>query len=141
MTPEQLAKSDTEAAHQTALFCWASLHRFKYPELEWMHHIPNGGSRGGDARSAGIAGARLKAQGVKAGVADVFLPVRRGAYSGLYIEFKKPALRPKKPGTKGGCSDEQLAFRDFVTVQGFGWVVCYTWEDAVGVIERYLLHV
>src|SRR5574343_479576 len=109
MTPDQLAKSDTEAAHQTALFAWAAVamnHGFDIanawadglnpavqerkepaiPELKWLHHIPNGGSRGNDVRSQQIRGAQLKAQGVKSGVSDVFLPVKRGQFSGLYIE-------------------------------------------------------
>ena len=78
MTPGQLAKSDSEAAHQTALFAWAALQVKRWPELRWLHHIPNGGSRGDDAKSRAIRGGQLKAQGVRTGVSDVSLPVKRG---------------------------------------------------------------
>ena len=137
MTPESLARSDTEAAHQTALFCWAAMNLRLYPELKWMHHIPNGGSRGDSVKSRMIQGAQLKQQGVKAGVADIFFPVKRGEYSGLYIEMKKPAERPKRTG-RGGVSDEQQEFGDFVKSQGFGWCVCYDWQEASEVIKQYL---
>lgn len=136
MTPESFAKSDTEAGHQTALFCWAALMQNQYPELRWLHHVPNGGSRGA-GKDGAIAGARMKAQGVKPGVADVFLPVRRSVWSGLYIEMKKPSLRPKRDGA-GGVSKEQAEFGEFVKAQGFGWIVCYDWTEAREVIINYL---
>lgn len=138
MTPESLAKAGTEAAHQTALFAWAALNTTQWPELRWMHHIPNGGTRGSDARSAGIAGARLKAQGVRPGIPDIFLPVKRGQWSGLYIEMKKPSLRPKREGSTGGLTEEQREFRVFAEQQGFGWVVCYDWGAAASVVTQYL---
>ena len=167
MTPSQLAKSDTESAHQIALFAWASIAMnygfdianrvssegavaFKsdniegsvrepaIPELKWMHHIPNGGSRGNDLRSQQIRGAKLKAEGVRSGVSDIFLPVKRGQCSGLYIEMKKPSLKPKRLTSKGGCSDEQIEFGAFAQQQGFGFVVCYTWIEARDVIIAYL---
>jgi len=46
---------------------------------------------------------RIKAEGVKAGVPDIFLPVSVGIWSGLFVEMKR---------TKGGrLTDEQ---RDFL---------------------------
>ena len=138
MKPEDLAKSGTEAAHQTALFAWAALSVSRWPELRWLHHIANGGSRGDSVASRAIRGAQLKAQGVRPGVADVCLPVRRGKYSGLYIEMKKPSENPKREGSKGGVSDEQAEFGAFVKAQGFGWCVCYSWEEASAAIVQYL---
>ena len=161
MNPHQLAKSDSEAAHQTALFAWASvayLHGFtlanmwskgenvaveettkpKVPELKWLHHIPNGGSRGNDVRSQQIRGAQIKEQGVRSGVSDISLPVRRGKCSGLYIEMKRPAEKPKREGSKGGVSEEQREFGAFVQSQGFGFIVCYSWQEAKEIIEQYL---
>ena len=138
MTPGQLAKSDSEAAHQTALFAWAALQVKRWPELRWLHHIPNGGSRGDDAKSRAIRGGQMKAQGVRTGVSDISLPVKRGPYSGLYIEMKKPGKKPKREGSKGGVSDEQAEFGAFVQSQGFGWCVCYSWEEAARIIEQYM---
>lgn len=162
MTPAQLAK-DSESSQQMALFAWCAI-AMNYgfdiavaldngasfeaardhgsvcpvPELKWIHHIPNGGSRGNDVRSQQIRGARLKAEGVRSGVSDICLPVKRGNCSGLYIEMKKPSLKPKRPTSKGGCSDEQIEFGAFVQSQGFGFVVCYTWLEARDIIIAYL---
>lgn len=138
MTPEQLAKSDSEHAHQTALFAWCALSVGMYPELQWFHAIPNGGNRGDTEKSRSIEGGKMKAEGVKKGVADCFLPVKRGIWSGLYIEMKKPGLEPKTLKSKGGLSDEQMAFAEFVKTQGFGWIVCYSWIEAKEILEKYL---
>lgn len=76
-----------EDQEQAAFFTWL---RIRHPlAYEHAYHVPNGGSRGGgDRRSAQIEGARLKAQGVKAGVPDIWIPLRRGAFAGLVVEFK-----------------------------------------------------
>lgn len=129
MTPEQLAKSGTESGHQRALFCWAALNVGKYPELRWLHHIPNGGSRGDSAEARAIRGNAMKAEGVKTGVSDICLPVKRGQYSGLYIEMKKPGEKAKK---------EQLEFGEFVKSQGFGFCVCDHWEKARDILIEFL---
>lgn len=138
MTPEQLAKSGTESAHQIALFQWAALSVSRWPCLRWLHHIPNGGSRGDSGASRAIAGGRLKAEGVRSGVADVFLPVARCNKHGLYIEMKAPKFEPKRLESKGGLSDEQIEFGNFVMEQGYSFWVCYSWQQASTLIESYL---
>jgi len=139
MTPEQIAKSESEAAHQSALFAWVALNLSNWPDLWGLHHIPNGGARGDSPKSRMIQGAKLKAQGTKPGVADLFLPVARGSWHGLYIEMKEPGKRPKKSTSKGGLSDEQIEFRDFVLNRGYGYAVCYTWVEAKDVLINYLM--
>lgn len=164
MTPATLAKSGTEHGHQAALFAYvavAYLHGFDVadewskigpqafkksprasnpdgppavPALEWFHAIHNQGH--GDK----VRGANAKAEGVRKGVADTFLPVRRGAWSGLYIEMKKPSEKPVKATSKGGVSDDQAEFGAFVKSQGFGWIVCYSWEEAAEVLTQYLTY-
>ncbi len=165
MTPATLAKSGTEHAHQTALFAYAAvayLHGFDVadewsktgvipqttpysmyetptvPALEWFHAIPNGGSRGDDAKSRKIRGAQLKAEGVRQGVADCFLPWPSGEWHGLYIEMKKPTERPKSETAKGGVSDEQRSFGEYAKRVGYGWAVCYGWEHAVTTLRSYI---
>lgn len=162
MTPATLAKSGTEHAHQTALFAYAAvayLHGFdvadewsktgklpkrdpdappKVPALEWFHAIPNGGSRGDDDKSRKIRGAQLKAEGVRQGVADTFLPWPNGGWHGLYIEMKKPTERPKSETAKGGVSDEQRRFGEYAKRVGYGWAVCYGWEHAVTTLRSYI---
>ena len=116
---------DIEHQHQVALFYWAGLmiKMGKYPELVCMYAVPNGGLR--DKRVA----AKLKAEGVKAGVPDVALPVPRGGFHGMYVELKigKNTLKPN-----------QREWFAWLTKQGFYCVVCYGWEQAQREIECYL---
>lgn len=162
MTPDKLAKSGTEHGHQAALFAYcavAYLHGFDVadewcktgklpkrepdappavPALEWFHAIPNGGTRGDDEQSRKIRGGNLKAEGVRQGVADTFLPWPVGEWHGLYIEMKKPSLRPKSIEAKGGASDEQIAFGQYAQRAGYGWAVCYDWQQAVSYLRSYI---
>lgn len=50
----------TEAQEQMTLFSWAAMQSGKYPELNLLYHVPNGGSR--HKAEAG----RIRAQGYKA---------------------------------------------------------------------------
>ena len=134
VTPEQLAKSGSEDAHQMAVFCWAASVLSQYPQLEWMHSIPNGGFRNK------IEATKLVATGARAGVWDIFLPYPRIQHGdlfihGIYIEMKAPAQRNKKDG---GLSKEQIDFGDWAKHVGYATAVCYTWEEARDVIVNYL---
>lgn len=112
-----------ESDEQQALFQWARISQCVYPELKLLHSIPNGGKR--NAREA----ARLKKEGALAGVSDIFLPVSRCGYHGLYIELK----------VKGGkLSDNQRWWIEETTKQGYYSTVCFGWEDACKVIKVYL---
>lgn len=115
-----------ETEEQTALFQWAELQSVAQPELELMYHCPNGGSRNK------IEAARLKAQGVRAGVPDICLPVPRGGYHGLYIELKR---------TKGGrISDQQKNWMNALAAQGYAVALCRGFYDAQQTIIQYLTH-
>lgn len=130
MTPEQLARSGSEHAHQTALFAWANFQKVRLPELQHMFAIPNGGPRGDDERSRKIRGANLKAEGVKSGVPDIMLPVVRRGYCGLFIEMKKI----------GGTLDKAQKddWHPFLAQQGYCVTTCYGWEQATQALEWYL---
>lgn len=52
---------DDESGHQEALFSWAGYNMGRMPELEYMHHVPNGGKRD---RATAVT---LKRQGGKGG--------------------------------------------------------------------------
>lgn len=114
----------TESVEQQCLFRWAAYNRGRWPEMKLMYHIPNGGTR-----SKAEAG-RFRAEGVKAGVPDICLPVARGGYHGMYIEMKR---------RKGGrVSPEQAAWIDALIHEGYVAVVCRGWEEAAREIERYM---
>jgi hypothetical protein len=119
----KLHQANGEHHEQCALITWANLSIGRYPELKWLFSIPNGG-----ARSKAQAG-KLKAEGVKKGVFDLCLPVRRGIYTSLWIEMKYGTNRPTK---------EQLEFKEFVEGQGGFCVVCWSLDEAKRVIEDYL---
>lgn len=112
-----------EANEQEALFRWIAFVRGRFPEIDLLYHIPNGGSRNR------IEAANLKRQGVKAGVPDLCLPVARGGFHGLYIEMKYGKNKPSK-NQKQWLSDLQR--------QGYAVDVCYSWERAAEVITKYL---
>lgn len=159
MSPWKLAKSGTEHAHQTALMSWANMasrHGFNaandpdsylvkrhaekvygvanaIPELRWLFAIPNGGSRGGDKRSAMIIGAQMKAEGVKAGVSDMMLPVPKHNLCGLFIELKR-----EDGGS--GLSVLQREFGAFVQKQRYGFVQCLGWEAVADILMRWFSH-
>lgn len=114
----------TEAQEQMTLFSWAAMQSGKYPELNLLYHVPNGGSR--HKAEAG----RLRAEGVKAGVPDLCLPVARGQYHGLYIELKRQ---------RGGrISEEQVRWINGLLKQGYAAAVCKGWQEAANVITDYL---
>lgn len=134
VTPEQLAMSGSEDGLQAAVFCWAAMNVGKWPELKWLHAIPNGGQRH-------IAEAtKMVATGLRSGVLDIFLPLPiqthwAKQYAGLYIEMKTEKRRNQK---NGGLSDEQIEFIDYAERVGYYYKVCYSWEEARDVLIAYL---
>ena len=58
----------SEDTEQINVVSWANWNMNRYPELKWLHHVPNGGSR--NKQEA----VKLKQMGVKAGVSDLCLP-------------------------------------------------------------------
>lgn len=162
MTPKELAKSGSEHAHQRAFFAWVNMaarrgfqaacqydsysmtdQDWEYktgqpiaalPELELFHAIPNGGKRDK------ITASKLKAEGVKAGVLDTFLPVGKkfvgvfDMFNGLYIEFKKPEEKTHK---NGGLSDDQMKYKLAVERQAYKTGVAYSWKEAVEIVLEY----
>lgn len=112
-----------EAKEQEKLFRWSELMKGKYPELGMMYHIPNGGSRNR------IEAAHLKAQGVKAGVPDICLPVPRGGHHGLYLELKYGKNKP---------TAAQTIWLRNLEKHGYAVAICWGWEKAKDVIIAYL---
>ena len=115
--------SRTEADEQKAVIQWCVLMEGRWPELEYIYHVPNGGSR--NAKEA----ANLKAQGVKPGVPDLELPAARGRYTGLHIELKH--------GNNKVTADQDR-FLKALRKMGRCAVVCYEAEPAIQVISEYM---
>jgi hypothetical protein len=114
----------TEAEEQKLLINWSDVMSRRWPELRLLFHIPNGGSR--NAREA----KNLKEQGVKPGVPDLFLPVARHGYHGLFIELKRRK--------NGKLSDEQEKMLGNLREQGYCAWVCKGADSAIELITGYL---
>lgn len=113
-----------ESYHQEMIFRLAELNRSQYPELEYLHAVPNGGYR---HKATAVA---MQRQGVKRGVEDMQLAVPRGGYFGLFIELKRFRA--------GEVSDDQQRFLDFHSRQGYRALVCWGWRAAWAEITGYL---
>ena len=101
------------------------------PELKWVHAIPNGGSRGSTKREAQIVGGRMKAEGVKSGVSDLFVPIPRHGLFGLYIEMKRL-------DGGSGLSANQKEFGAFAQAQGYGFMQADGWIAAADAIQKWM---
>ena len=130
ITPEQLAKPGSEHSHQTALFCWANQNKHLYPCLEFMN-----GDSGGMPASSKVAASRMKAAGNKKGFPDIFLPFPTNQYHGLFIELKRPKSEKFK---KGVVDQDQKTYMMYLNQVGYLAVVCFGYEQAIVVIEKYL---
>lgn len=116
-------KKRSEATEQATLIQWCNLNKCVYPELGLIFHVPNGGQRNKtEAR-------RLKAEGVKAGVPDLFLPVARGKFHGLFIEMKYGNNK---------ATPKQREWIIELNNQGYYAVVCNGFEEAKVTIETYI---
>ncbi len=93
--------------------------------------IPNGGKR--DAREA----ARLKAQGVKAGVSDLFVSAMRGGYGGFYIELKAPFENGEEPKKLKG-TDDQRAWLIQMEAGGYATMIGNDLEAVFQAIDWYM---
>jgi hypothetical protein len=114
----------TEEQEQQRIIEWCNLNLKRYPALEWIFAIPNGGKRNKPEAF------RFKTAGVKRGVPDMCLPVPRGQYSSLFIELKR---------TKGGTlSHEQAIWIEALNSNGCRAVVCKGAQEAIAEIENYL---
>lgn len=113
----------SEHEQQVTVIAWARLKEYEHPELALLHAIPNAGKR-----SIRLA-AWMKAEGLKAGVPDLCLPVARGNYHGLYIEMKWGDNTP---------SDEQEWWLSALGEQGYLATVCWSAGEAIETIEQYL---
>lgn len=121
-----IAMSQNESMQQRALIKWASMQRIgieDYRVSDFLYAIPNAAKRGPRLAAA------LKAEGLKAGVHDLHLPVPRPNFAGLWVEMKYG---------KNKMTDEQLGWKCKMELVGHKCVTCYTWEDAKDAIINYL---
>ena len=105
----------SEDTEQMSVMDWARWNQNAHPELELLHHCPNGGSRN---KAEAV---KLKQMGVKAGIPDLCLPVPMGMYNGLYIE---------------NCASHSRYFSDELDAQNFyqNGNKCLSYSYAYGIL-------
>ena len=107
---------------QCALIQWCSIANTAYPHIDKIFAIPNGGQRH-------VATAvKLKKEGVKKGIPDLFLPVPRHGYHGLFVELKYGGNRPSPP---------QREFIEFAKNQHYATAVIYSVDQGIKTIQKY----
>lgn len=118
----------SEHKEQCAVIRWADYFPLAdgYHVGDFLFAIPNGGDRNS------VTAARLKQEGVRAGVPDLLLALPRGNKSGLFIEMK----RAEKG--KSTLSPQQKIWLGRLKTAGYAAAVCYGSVDAIGVILHYL---
>jgi hypothetical protein len=114
----------SEHQSQCAVISWWRLacNGYGLPEFA-LFAIPNGGARDP------VTGALLKAEGVRPGIPDLMLAVKRGDCGGLVIEMKKVGNQTKT------AQKEVLAYFNHA---GYACDVCWTAEAAIATIKHYL---
>lgn len=113
--------SDEEHRIQCSCVRWF---RYAYPAYGMLlYAVPNGGRRDS------VTGAKLKAEGVIAGVSDLNMDVANRFYHGLRIEMKTRT---------GKQRESQQEFQKAVEAAGYKYVVCRSVDEFVEVVKRYM---
>ena len=98
--------------------------RMQFPQFRsLLFAIPNGGQRNV------VTAARMKKEGVLAGVPDLFLSVPRGEWHGFYIEMK---------WGKNTASEAQEKFMLYAQKYGYKCQVVNSFDQFVREVEFYL---
>jgi len=113
----------SEHDEQCAFIQWVDLNLMKHPAYLLIHANANGGHRHKTVAS------KLKNEGVRAGVWDVYCLWPSGGYHGLMIEFKHG---------KNKLTDQQRVWRVRYSEAGYATTVCYDWQSAVDDLTEYL---
>ena len=114
----------SEDQEQEIVIQWKELMVNQYPDLKWLHHCPNGGSR------HPAEAQKLRRMGVVPGVSDLFLPVARNGYHGIWIEMKK------KHG--GKLSPSQKDWIEGMRKEGYKAERADGADEAIAMLEEYL---
>lgn len=109
----------SESKLQISMVKWF---RLAYPKRH-LFSIPNGGNR------SAITGAILKAEGARAGVADLFLMHGNSQFHGLWIEVKTD---------KGKQSPSQKEFEIDALNNGYDYKIVKSLDEFMDVVTIYL---
>jgi hypothetical protein len=123
----------SEHAEQTTIIHWARRWEALYPELRLLFAIPNGAALTWHADRRGRRyspqAAKLKAEGLRRGIPDLFLPVARQGFHGMFVELKVGRNKP---------TQAQAQVVDALAEQGYYAAVCWGAEEAIRELKAYL---
>jgi len=120
--PRTKRNAQPEAIEQAKVIAWARANERNYPFLWMLHSSLNG------VKLSKMQAGKAKASGMLSGVPDLFLPVPRGSFFGLYIEMKNAT---------GRIMPNQSRYLKAVSDFGYSAVVCYSAIEAIKTIENY----
>ena len=120
--PRTKRNAQPEAIEQAKVIAWARANENNYPYL-WMLHSSLNGVKMTKAQAG-----RAIAQGMLSGVPDLFLPVPKNGYHGLFIEMKYGSNK---------VTENQEKFLQNAANVGYAVSVCYSAQEAIKRIEDY----
>lgn len=131
-TKKRKAPDHEESRTQIACVSWFNQ---QYPKYV-LFAIPNGGERvrteiktKTGTKKVPLEAIRMKKEGVRPGVGDLFLMCPGKGYHGLFIEMKTE---------KGTQSPEQKDFQELAMKYGYKYTVCRTLEGFMRAVNDYL---
>ena len=117
MTKQNNPFTPSETEEQAAVVQWCDLVHIP------IVHVPNEGKR------SVSYGAALKREGMRPGFPDLFVPVAKKEYHGLFIEMKVGKNKP---------TADQTRWINLLNANGYKAVVCYGYDQAVSTIIDYM---
>ena len=120
--PRTKRNAQPEAAEQAKVIAWARANERNYPYLQLLHCSLNG------VKMTKAQAGRAIAQGMLSGVPDLFLPVPKNGYHGLFIEMKYGSNK---------VTENQEKFLQNAANVGYAVSVCYSANEAIKRIEDY----
>jgi hypothetical protein len=118
---EKTVLPESESRIQTLMYVWFQNSYRQYGKL--FIKVTNEGKR--TARE----GMRLKGEGLRPGVPDIFIALPRGPYAGLWIEVKRPGEAPRA---------NQVQMIETLTAQGYRVEVVTSLATFQELINEYL---
>ena len=120
--PRTKRTAQPEAIEQAKVIAWARANERNYPYLQLLHCSLNG------VKMTKAQAGRAIAQGMLSGVPDLFLPVPKNGYHGLFIEMKYGSNK---------VTENQEKFLQNAANVGYAVSVCYSANEAIKRIEDY----
>jgi hypothetical protein len=119
----------SEHDEQATVIQWARYQEIRHPELYWLHSSLNGIVIPAPPATRARIINHMKAEGMRKGIPDLFLPLARRGYHGLYIEMKTD---------KGKLTVEQKDFLAYAEAAGYLDLACFGADEAIDQLKWYI---